>query len=90
MAATHLRDLLFNALKEIDNELKNTEKEEEKKFQEKLEKLFNSEKFIGNVCLSYDHSFGIMEETKKRYLIFQCKEWMRAINNNLNCLNKNT
>ena len=41
--------------------------------------------FIGNVCLSYDHSFGLLTLTpeSRARLVFQCKEWIRAINNNL-------
>ena len=41
-------------------------------------------KFIGNVCLSYRHDFGLMDDESKYNLIFECKEWIRAINNNLN------
>ena len=50
---------------------------------ENLEKLFSDESFIGNVCLSYRHSFGLMNEEDKEKLKFQCKEWMRSILNNL-------
>lgn len=48
-----------------------------------LEKIFNSEKFIGNVCMSYRHDFGLMTDKERDLLIFQCKEWMRSIINNL-------
>jgi len=51
---------------------------------ENLEKLFSDESFIGNVCLSYRHDFGIMNEEDKEKLKFQCKEWMRSIINNFN------
>ena len=43
---------------------------------------FNSDTFINNVCLSYDHSFGLMTEDEQKRLRFECKEWMRAISNN--------
>jgi hypothetical protein len=43
---------------------------------------FNSDTFIKNVCLSYDHSFGLMTEDEQKRLRFECKEWMRAISNN--------
>jgi hypothetical protein len=39
--------------------------------------------FIGNVCLSYDHGLGLLTPELREYIIFQCKEWIRAINNNL-------
>lgn len=48
----------------------------------KLIKLFSDDKFIENVCLSYRHDFGLMSDAQKN-LIFSCKEWMRAITNNL-------
>jgi len=44
--------------------------------------LFNSDKFIQNVCLSYRHDFGLMSEKDKQLILFECKEWMRAITNN--------
>ena len=47
-----------------------------------IQNRFDSDVFIDNVCLSYDHSFGLMNEKDKSYLRFQCKEWMRAIRNN--------
>ena len=51
---------------------------------ENLEKLFSDESFIGNVCLSYRHDFGLLNEEDKEKLKFQCKEWMRSIINNFN------
>ena len=51
---------------------------------ENLEKLFSDESFIGNVCLSYRHDFGLMNDEDKEKLKFQCKEWMRSIINNFN------
>ena len=44
--------------------------------------LINSDTFINNVCLSYRHDFGLMEEQDRQRLRFECKEWMRAISNN--------
>ena len=52
--------------------------------QEGESNLFSDDKFIGNVCLSYRHDFGLMSEDEKDKLIFECKEWMRAIKNNAN------
>jgi hypothetical protein len=48
-----------------------------------INKLFKSEDFIQNVCLSYRHDFGMIEEIDKKALVFECKEWMRVIINNL-------
>ncbi len=50
---------------------------------EELEKVFKSEKFIGNVCMSYRHDFGLMSDKEKELLIFECKEWFRSIINNI-------
>ena len=52
--------------------------------QEGENNLFSDDKFIGNVCLSYRHDFGLMSKDEKDKLIFECKEWMRAIKNNAN------
>lgn len=43
---------------------------------------FSDEKFIFNVCLSYRHDFGLLPKEEQDTLIFECKEWMRAIKNN--------
>ena len=43
---------------------------------------FDCSKFIDNVCLSCRHDFGLMDETEREKLRFECKEWMRAIKNN--------
>lgn len=50
---------------------------------EELEKVFKNEKFIGNVCMSYRHDFGLMTDKERELLMFECKEWMRSIINNL-------
>lgn len=47
-----------------------------------LKTLLSDPKFIQNVCLSYDHSFGLMSQKEQDSLMFQCKEWFRAILNN--------
>lgn len=43
---------------------------------------FDSDLFISNVCSSYRHDFGLMTEDDQQKLCFECKEWMRAIQNN--------
>lgn len=46
------------------------------------EKIFSDEYFIDDVCLSYRHDFGLMNEEDKEKIRFQCKEWMRSMINN--------
>jgi len=43
---------------------------------------FDDDKFIFNVCLSYRHDFGLLTDKQQKEIIFECKEWMRAIKNN--------
>lgn len=43
---------------------------------------FKSGEFVNNVCLSYRHDFGLMPEDGRNKLLFECREWMRAITNN--------
>jgi hypothetical protein len=43
---------------------------------------FSDDKFVENVCLSYDHSYGLMNKEEQKKVVFDCKEWMRAIKNN--------
>ncbi len=43
---------------------------------------FSDPKFIDNVCLSYRHDFGLLNEDEQNKVRFECKEWMRAIKNN--------
>jgi hypothetical protein len=45
--------------------------------------LQNNNKLIENMCISYRHDFGLMKEEQKNELRFQCKEWLRAYENNL-------
>jgi hypothetical protein len=47
-----------------------------------LQKRFNSDLFIDNVCFSYRHDFGLLSHEEKEKLRFECREWMRAISNN--------
>lgn len=49
----------------------------------KIESDFNSETFINNVCFGFRHDFGLMSESDKERLRFECKQWIRSINNNL-------
>ena len=42
------------------------------------------DKLVINVCMSYRHDFGLMTKEEQRLLIFECKEWFRAIDNNIN------
>ena len=37
---------------------------------------------IENMCLSYDHSFGVMTAEQQQDLRFQATEWLRAYRNN--------
>jgi len=43
---------------------------------------FDDPKFIDNVCLSYRHDFGLLNDKDKMLTRLECKEWMRAIKNN--------
>lgn len=38
--------------------------------------------FYENVCLSYRHDFGLLSQEEKEKLMYECKEWFRAIRNN--------
>ena len=46
-------------------------------------KIDSSYSFIKNVCLSYRHDFGLMTIDDQHNLLRDCKEWIRAINNNI-------
>lgn len=48
-----------------------------------INKRKNDDKFIGNVCMSYRHDFGLMSDEDRKKLIFEAKEWIRTIINNL-------
>lgn len=45
--------------------------------------LINDEMLINNICASYRHDFGLMPKIEQDRLRFQCKEWMRALLNNI-------
>lgn len=44
----------------------------------------NNPQTIQNICMSYQHDFGLLSENAQRTLVFQCEEWLRAIENTLN------
>jgi hypothetical protein len=43
----------------------------------------NNDKLVVNMCKSYRHDFGLMSEKQQDHLKFQCKEWLRAFENNV-------
>ena len=45
-------------------------------------KLYDNYLLINNMCLSYNHSFGLMDKEDQELLRFQCREWLRAFENN--------
>ena len=47
------------------------------------DELIQNDSFIGNICLTYRHDFGLLNTDSKSMLIFQCKEWLNAIRKNL-------
>ena len=44
--------------------------------------LQDNSKLVDNMCMSYRHNFGLMAEQDKQELRFECKEWLRAYENN--------
>ena len=44
--------------------------------------LQDNSKLVDNMCMSYRHDFGLMAEQDKQSLRFECKEWLRAYENN--------
>lgn len=44
--------------------------------------LYNNSKLIDNMCISYRHDFGLMKKEQQDRLRFECKEWLRAYENN--------
>ena len=59
-------------------------KKNDKNKSKSVSEYFDNDVFIQNVCLSYRHDFGLMSKKQQNELIFECKEWMRAIKNNEN------
>lgn len=45
--------------------------------------IMKDEKFQVNVCISYDHGFGLLTAQQKQQQMFICKEYLNAITNNL-------
>lgn len=43
-----------------------------------------TEEDIYNACVSFDHSYGFMDEENKKRLRFDAKEWLRAWRHTLN------
>jgi hypothetical protein len=48
-----------------------------------IEKRKGDIAFMGNVCLSYRHDFGLLSFEEKTTIMLEYSEWMRAIINNL-------
>lgn len=48
---------------------------------------FSDPKFIDHVCISYRHDFGLLDKQEKEKVRVECKEWMRAIKNNVQVYN---
>ena len=44
--------------------------------------LQENAKLIDNMCISYRHDFGLMDKEQQDKLRFECKEWLRAYENN--------
>lgn len=44
--------------------------------------LYNDMPLVYNMCLSYRHDFGLLNATEQKQLVFECKEWLRAYENN--------
>lgn len=44
--------------------------------------LQENTKLIDNMCISYRHDFGWMDKEHQDKLRFECKEWLRAYENN--------
>jgi len=50
---------------------------------DRLVDILKDEDFIRNVCASYDHSFGLLTEQQRQQQMFNCREYLHAITNNL-------
>ncbi|MBK7362859.1 MAG: hypothetical protein IPJ01_11225 [Micavibrio sp.] len=51
-------------------------------------KELTDEILVENVCLSFRHDFGLMNNEEREKLRFECKEWLRALFNNQHLLKK--
>jgi hypothetical protein len=38
--------------------------------------------FIDNLCLSFRHDFGLLNDEEQQKVRFECKEWLRSLYNN--------
>lgn len=54
----------------------------QEKQKENIEKLFLDWTFINNVCLSFRHDYGLLDDYDRNAIRFECREWFRAILNN--------
>ena len=70
-------ELYLNQVNEIEKKNK-----ESQSSLNNISNRFKSDAFIDNVCLSYRHDFGFLAEQDKQRIRHDCKEWMRAIQNN--------
>lgn len=50
------------------------------------EDLLKNKTFLNNICLSYRHDFGLLSPEERDSLLFDAKEWLRAILNNIACV----
>ena len=44
--------------------------------------LFENEKLVSNMCISFRHDFGLLPKLIQEDLKRDCKEWLRAYDNN--------
>ena len=44
--------------------------------------LFENEKLVSNMCISFRHDFGLLPKLIQEDLKRDCKEWLRAYENN--------
>lgn len=45
--------------------------------------LLEDKEFLSNICLSYRHDFGLLEPEERAKLMFEAKEWLRSVLNNI-------
>ncbi|MDO6737101.1 hypothetical protein [Wenyingzhuangia sp. 2_MG-2023] len=46
--------------------------------------VYQNEKLINNMCLSYRHDFGLLPKLIQQDLVKECKEWLMAYEKNKN------
>jgi hypothetical protein len=54
-----------------------------KKLKCKLLELSKNDNFIGNVCLTMRHDYGMLSAIEKRSLQYECRQWILAILGNM-------